>query len=378
MEPVPGLTPLPPLEGRRRPIDRSPFWLGSDRSSDLPVFSPGILGKHAAILLREDGYWLTPNGGVVRLNKVPITTSTRLRNGDSVEISDACAFRFDDGVPKPVAAPAGSPVPADSRRKPRRWNVRVSRRQVGVGVTVAVIIALVTGGIATAIYAVRHRPVDLALSATDTAALDSLLGLAYDHIERGNTLLEIGAAPTALTEFASGINVLRTSRLRDNPAVVPRIEAMEASVAAIYRERRLEVPTAYRATGKAQPDAGRSLRAVLSVSEFSQRFTDVGRVFQSRYAKGLVVTGADHAEHLSLYGRGGAIDLRTRDLSGDEVRYLIAEFKSRGVRVKDFSADSILQRQIRGAVRAGLIDRAGTGLHLHVDRFANRRDAFTL
>jgi hypothetical protein len=46
--------------------------------------------------------------------------------------------------------------------------------------------------------------------------------------------------------------------------------------------------------------------------------------------------------------------------------------------VKDFSADSVLQRQINSAIKAGLADRAGTGLHLHVDRFANRRDAFTI
>jgi hypothetical protein len=378
MDAVPGLTPLPPLEGRRRPIDRSPFWLGSDRASQLPVFSPGILDKHAAILLREDGYWLSPNGGAVRLNKDLITTSTRLNDGDVFRLSDACAFRYDAGTPRQVESPAPVVAPAVPRRKRRRWDIRVSRRDLALGGTVTLIVALVAVGIGIAVYAYRHRPADLSLSAADTAALDSLLGVAYDHIERGSTLLEIGAAPTALTEFASGINVLRTSRLRDNPAVVPRIEAMEASVAAIYRERRLEVPTAYRGATKVQPDGGKSLRAVLSVPEFAQRFSDVGRVFQSRYAKALVVTGADHAEHLALYGRGGAIDLRTRDLLPEEVKFLVGEFKTRGVRVKDFSADSILQRQIRGAVSAGLIDRAGTGLHLHVDRFANRRDAFTL
>ena len=46
--------------------------------------------------------------------------------------------------------------------------------------------------------------------------------------------------------------------------------------------------------------------------------------------------------------------------------------------MKDFSQDSVLARQIQAAIRAGLADRAGTGVHLHIDRFANRRDAFTV
>src|SRR3954471_4342632 len=97
MDSVPGLTPLPPLEGRRHAIDRSPFWLGSDRGNQLAIFSPGILAKHAAILLREDGYWLSPNGGVVRLNAALVTTSTRLNADDTIELSAGCAFRFDTG-----------------------------------------------------------------------------------------------------------------------------------------------------------------------------------------------------------------------------------------------------------------------------------------
>lgn len=378
MHPLPGLTPLPPLDGGRRAIDRSPFWLGSDRSSQLPVFSPGVLQKHAAILLREDGYWVSPNGGQLKVNGATITTSTRLADGDSIELAEACSFRFDDGAP--IALPEPEPVitapPAPRRR--RRSNIRFTNRQLAIGATVTLIVALVAAGIGLAVYAFTHRPADATLSAADAAALDSLLIVAYDHIERGSTLLEIGAAPNALIEFGAGINTLKTSRLGNHPAVVPRIEAMEASIAATYRERQIAVPTAYRNVTRVAPDAGRSLKEALSVTDFAVRFEEVRRVFTARYAKSVAVTGADHAEHLSLYGRGGAIDLRTKGLSGDEVRFLIGEFKSRGIRVKDFSADSILQRQINSAIKAGLLDRAGTGLHLHIDRFANRRDAFTI
>ena len=378
MHPLPGLTPIPPLEGGRKAIDRTPFWLGSDRASQLPVFSPGVLQKHAAILLREDGYWISPNGGQLRINGATVATSIRLNDGDSVELAEACAFRFDDGAPKVVPEPEStSAAPLPPRRR-RRSNIRFTKRQVAIGATVSVIVALVVAGIGLAVYAITHRPTDTALSAADATTLDSLLVVAYDHIERGSTLLEIGAAPNALIEFGAGINTLKTSRLGNHPEVAPRIEAMEASIAATYRERQIAVPSAYKNVTRVAPDAGRALREAMSVANFATRFQEVQRVFNTRYAKPVTVTGSDHAEHLSLYGRGGAIDLRTKDLSGDEVRFLINEFKSRGIRVKDFSADSILQRQINSAIKAGLVDRAGTGLHLHVDRFANRRDAFTI
>ena len=46
--------------------------------------------------------------------------------------------------------------------------------------------------------------------------------------------------------------------------------------------------------------------------------------------------------------------------------------------MKDFSVDAVLQRQIESARRAGHFDRMGTGLHMHVDRFANRYDRWTV
>ena len=65
-------------------------------------------------------------------------------------------------------------------------------------------------------------------------------------------------------------------------------------------------------------------------------------------------------------------------MSREQTGYLIAGFGAVGIRVKDFSDDVILQRQIRAAVAAGLADRAGTGLHLHIDRFRDRRDRYTV
>jgi hypothetical protein len=55
----------------------------------------------------------------------------------------------------------------------------------------------------------------------------------------------------------------------------------------------------------------------------------------------------------------------------------VANCRAAGIRVKDFSTDSVLQAQIQSAIKAGLADRAGTGVHLHVDRFADRHDRWT-
>jgi hypothetical protein len=67
-----------------------------------------------------------------------------------------------------------------------------------------------------------------------------------------------------------------------------------------------------------------------------------------------------------------------RNLTQVQITFLITGFGSQGIRVKDFSKDAILQRQIRAAIARGLADRAGTGLHLHIDRFRDRRDPYTV
>ena len=78
-----------------------------------------------------------------------------------------------------------------------------------------------------------------------------------------------------------------------------------------------------------------------------------------------------------LYGKGGAMDLSIKGLSPPELAFIIDQAHARHIRIKDFSRDSILQREVQAAVKAGLLFEAGTGLHFHIDRFANRRDRWT-
>jgi hypothetical protein len=215
------------------------------------------------------------------------------------------------------------------------------------------------------------------LSDTDAALFDSLLRVRYDHMERGSTLLDLGLSDQALQEFARSTNVIETSRLRDNPWVKPRIAALEATVGEIYRTRSINVPSQFR-NAKATVSTASSLKAQLSAEDFATRFLAVQARFASQFHRQVVVTGRDHPEHLSLYGRGGAVDMRVNDLSREQVQWIVANCRAAGIRVKDFSTDSVLQAQIQSAIKAGLADRAGTGVHLHVDRFADRKDSYTV
>jgi hypothetical protein len=254
----------------------------------------------------------------------------------------------------------------------------------------ALALALVVAGGALLVRAIRPggEPVPPPLSDADAQAYDALVARAADQTERGAALLELGAPEAALREFGAAVTTLESSPLRDNPWVRPRIDALEAGIAAIYRERRVAVPARYeaararaagRGAARATPRSAALARAArLSAEEFAARLAAVQQAFVARYGRALVVTGRDHAEHVALYGPGSAVDLRVRDLTPEQVGFAVAQLRAAGVRVKDFSSDAVLRAQVAAARAAGLADRAGTGLHLHADRFLDRTDRWTV
>jgi hypothetical protein len=378
---APSLIPVPPARGTTVSLGGvSPIWIGSEVGVAVRVLLPGVAAKHVGLIEREDGWWAVPGNGPATVNGVELRAARRLDDGDVLMVVPGHAYRFASGAT--VAAAPAAPKAPRRKRKPDRVGVplgdRIRALPLGMLVTTVLAIALLIGaGVAIWYAATRagHSPALL----TDQQAIefDSLLSVAYDHVERGNTLMELGLADAAAKEFARGVNTLALSDLGAHPQVKPRIEALEASIATIYRERSVSVPKAYAgATTKLSPDQLRS--ASLSVPQFAAAFADVEQAFRARFGDTITVTGRDHPEHVSLYGRGGALDLRTRDLAAAQVLFVVNACRERGIRVKDFSQDSILQLQVAAAKRAGLLDRAGTGLHLHIDRFAGRRDRWTV
>ena len=385
----PRLVPVAPTQGTPRSIALTPFWIGSSPDSALPLQLPGVAARHAAVMEREDGFYLSPVANVYPaplLNGRAVTGLTRMHNGDVIQIVPGVEWRLETGEPLPVAAAEADegdafvPVAGRSgkkkKRKARRSGGGRGRSMAVWGAVLALVALVVVAGVVVYRGATSESRVT-PLSDTDAALFDSLLLVSYDHMERGSTLLDMGLSDQALQEFARSTNVVETSRLRDNPWVKPRIAALEATIGEIYRTRSINVPAQYR-NAKATVSTASALKAQLSAADFAARFGAMETRFVARFHRDVVVTGRDHAEHLSLYGKGGAIDMRVNDLSREQVQWIVANCRAAGIRVKDFSTDSVLQAQIQSAIKAGLADRAGTGVHLHVDRFADRRDRFTV
>jgi hypothetical protein len=389
MPTVPRLVPVPPTPGAEVPVHETPFWIGSSRDSALPVFLPGVEPRHVAVVEREDGFWATPVRAVAappELNGAALRDPARLRHGDVLRVAPGAAYRFED--PPPAARPSAPreavpPPPPPVPPPPRVKKAKKARRKIGVRwthVAFALSILLLLGAAAVFVQALRRPATVQPLSEADAREYDRLVAVSYEHVERGATLLELGIPDEALREFARAVRVLETSRLRDNPWVRPQIATLERTVAAVYREKRVAVPPTFRdaPSAPAAPPARPALGSQLSATEFASRFESVQERFQARYGRRIFVTGKDHAEHLSLYGTGGALDLRVRDLSREQIDFAIQALRAEGIRVKDFSTDQVLRAQVASARRAGLHDRASTGLHLHIDRFISRRDRWTV
>jgi hypothetical protein len=375
--PEPTLTPLPPTPGRALPLGaRSPAWIGARGDSAIQVSLPGVADRHLALVEREDGWWASEGGGPATINGRRLSGTVRLSDGDTIEITPGYRYQFSSGAAAVAVTPAAPPPSPKRRRRKAMSGPRTAKPWAMFAVIVfAAILVLAT--IFTAWHFTHAGTGASALTDRQADEFDSLLVIAYDHVERGSTLLEIGLPDVAAQEFARGVNTLALSDLRALPQVKPRTDALEASVAAIYRERKLTVPPAYAAARSTlSPEKLRA--ASLSVDQFAAAFAQVQSAFQSKFGEPIVVSGRDHAEHLTLYGSGGALDLRTKTMSPPEVQFVIAECRVRAIRVKDFSQDSILRRQVEAAVAAGLLDRAGTGLHLHIDRFAKQHDHWTV
>lgn len=371
-------TDLPPV-----PLRHSPFRIGRAADSHWRLDDPAVRERHCALFEDELGWRCVVDsraGSTVLLNGERIEGTRRLQHGDRIALTPQWTVRFVDEAllqaeqarHRPPAPAPPTPLPRIERRPPSMARARLLRWTGAL-----LLLLLLAGGLGWGAYyfGFRERPEDQVLNAADAELYDSLLREAYDYLERGVVLLDAGASQDALNAFAKAINVIEASRLRSHPWVKPRILALQAAVGEMYRSRRLGVPSAYAA---AQARVRISLRSSVSSAEFSARVTRLQERFSTRFARTVTVTGKDHAEHVSLYGPGGAVDFRVTDLSAEQVQFVIAECRTLGLRVKDFSNDAVLREQVQRAIAAGHADRAGTGLHLHVDRFPDRRDKYTV
>ena len=360
-------------------LDRASLTVGRDSTCDV-VLIESATAERQFTLERVDGRWLVTHAATgVSVNGIPVVGATRLFDRDIIASAPSYRWEFISGEQRTVEMPRLPLLDGPSSNR-RKREFASSRRPLPVtSIALAILaVVLVVAGVVILRYGPQRAESALAvLSDAQASRFDSLLVVAYDHLERGNSLLELGIRDEAAREFARGINTLALSDLRNHPQVKPRIAALEASIASIYRARQLTVPEAY-AGASAAISADKMRNASLSREQFAHAFELVSSAYRLRFRQTIVVVGRDHPEHLALYGAGGALDLRSMFMTPEQIAYVIAQCRSFGIRVKDFSQDSILRLQVAAAIRAGVAERAGTGLHLHIDRFADRRDRWTI
>lgn len=393
MPPLPRLAPAAPTRGDGAVVDRSPFWIGSAASSGLRLHLPGIAERHASITEREDGFYLTPYSGVttVRVGGHGISAATRLSDADVIEFAPAARYEFVTGAnrAKPVAAADPEPVYApEAPRRARWWKRRRRAGSTGVGfpiwawLAIALIVAAGAYGASLLVTTIRSAASSPdgppPLTEAEGRLYDSLMVESTRSLERGATLLDLGLQEEGLRQLADAITVLDASPLARNPWVEPSINTVAKAVRDVYQAHRLNPPAGLRRAGGKLADLSKTLSSNLTAEQFRQAVDRVQDAFEVAHQRRFTITGQDHAEHVSLYGKGSALDIRVRDLSTEQVRFLIDGFGRAGIRVKDFSTDAILQAQIQAARARGWDDRAGTGLHLHIDRFRDRRDRWTV
>lgn len=161
MPTTPALIPLPPTAGGSVTLSTSPFWIGSSTGCPLQLHLPGIAGHHAAILEREDGFWLTPGPGalpVPTVNGAAAEGEVRLSHGDVIEVAPAARYRFDSGEPPPPepaedepAEPVFAEAPAPRKRRRHHGLSKAQRRRLRFTILATIATVVVLGLLAAAV-----------------------------------------------------------------------------------------------------------------------------------------------------------------------------------------------------------------------------------
>jgi hypothetical protein len=112
----------------------------------------------------------------------------------------------------------------------------------------------------------------------------------------------------------------------------------------------------------------------LTTAVFQSRFGELRKRFEETFGREITLTGADHAEHRRLYGSGSAYDIRVRDLTREQVKFIIGTGSALGLRIKDFSTwESVAAHNARTRMLGRSLDTLATGVHLHIDRMVGKK-----
>jgi len=220
-------------------------------------------------------------------------------------------------------------------------------------------------------------------SQTPKPGVGELLRVSRMHLQRGEECLARGDTDCARREFDSAVDDILGSGtdVRSDPLL---LAGWREILDTIVRHETAPLVSNERSTfWKAQSFDGRPTVdhdteqagvELLNAGSFQQKFGELQRRFRTKYDREITLTGADHAEHRRLYGIGSAYDIRVRDLTREQVSFIISNGRNLGLRIKDFSTwESVAAHNARTRLLGRPLDTLATGIHIHIDRMAEAR-----
>jgi len=219
-------------------------------------------------------------------------------------------------------------------------------------------------------------------SAADSSAAE-LIALSQQHFSKGESCFAAGNMECARREFDTAIDTIVNSGadVRSDAKLliqwrqlVEQIGKYQAAAAADSISNKWK-DQEYAGVPEGDVVIPRALAeedgpgGPLSIQDFRQKFEELKTMFREKYSRDLVVTGADHEEHRRLYGSGSAFDIRVRDLSSEQVSFIITTGQRLGLHVKDFSTPEKVAIHNARVASLGLpSDTLATSVHIHIDR----------
>lgn len=219
-------------------------------------------------------------------------------------------------------------------------------------------------------------------------AVEDYFASARRHMQKGEACFNSGDMDCARREFDRAVDSILELDIdvRANPVMLQSWREMIEKIDA-YQHKALEGSNALawktqeyegrpQAEPVARPESGEEydLSGPLTPSEFQKRFVALRERFRKTYDRDIILTGADHGEHRRLYGPGSAYDIRARDLTREQVNYIIETGRKLGLRIKDFSTWTRVAAHNARVISLGRpLDTLATGLHLHIDRMGPKK-----
>lgn len=226
------------------------------------------------------------------------------------------------------------------------------------------------------------------MSSRVPARTEEILTASKHHVEKGEACLASGDVECARREFDSAVDQYLESGL-DLRSDQRLLASWRETIERINRHEISNVVAGGKQLWKSQDFEGRppAERIAETVAEsngpltsavFQTRFAELRERFQEKYDREITLTGADHAEHRRLYGSGSAYDIRVRDLTRDQVRFIIATGGALGLRIKDLSTwENVAAHNARTRMLGRPLDTLATGIHLHIDRMVSLKRSMT-